>query len=155
LPNPTDLLYHWRQGRWQTPDGRGRQDYRPPDLRMVCHHPEFVRHAAHYSPIPSDTLFSILRMQAFRYRRMRRDEHPDEYEAAFLASLFKALDRERRDRIEYEDWFEEQPVLTQNSIRERSRLTAAGVELEHLPPVYRTPSEGRVECKGQGSLALY
>ena len=129
--------------------------YRTPDLRMICHHPEIVGRRAHYYPIPGDTLFSILRIEARRYRRMRRSEHPDEYEAAFLASLFRVLDRERRDHIEFEDWFEEQPVLTQISIRERSRLTAAGAEKEQLPPVYRPPREGDGrECEDQGVLTL-
>ena len=83
---------------------------------------------------------------------MRLSEHPDEYEAAFLASLFRVLDRERRNDIEFEDWFNEQPVLTQNSIRERSRQRAAGVKEENLPPVYR-PSEGG-EIEGQETLDL-
>jgi len=126
--------------------------YRTPDLRMAHHHPDYLARRAHYWPIPGDTIATVLRSQAGRFRPMRLAEHPDEYEAAFLASLFKALDRERREHIEFEDWFNEQPVLTQNSIRERSRLRAAGVEKANLPPVYR-PSEGG-EIEGQGTLDL-
>ena len=126
--------------------------YRTPDLRMAHHHRDYRARREHYWPIPSDTIARILRSLAGRFRSMRLAEHPDEYEAAFLASLFKALDRERREHIEFEDWFNEQPVLTQNSIRERSRLRAAGVEKKDLPPVYR-PSEGG-EIEGQRTLDL-
>jgi hypothetical protein len=126
--------------------------YRPPDLRMVCHHPEFRARRAHYYPVGGESIASILRIEARRFRKMRPSEHPDEYEAAFLASLFRVLDRERRNDIEFEDWFEEQPVLTQNSIRERSRQRAAGVKEGNLPPVYR-PSEGG-EIEGQETLDL-
>ena len=153
MPHPTTT--RWQNGRWHSSDGRNRTEYATPDLMMAHHHPTFVGRRAHYYPIPSDTLFSILRIEARRYRRMRRSEHPDEYEAAFLASLFRVLDRARREYIEFDDWFEEQPVLTQNSMKERSRLTAAGVEEEQLPPVYRPPREGDgSECEDQGVLAL-
>jgi hypothetical protein len=128
--------------------------YPSPDLRMLFHHPLFRARRAHYYPLTERTLFRILRSEANRFRRLRRDEHPDDYEVAFLTSLFRALDRQRREDIEFEDWFEEQPLLTRNSMRERSRLTAAGVEKDRLPPVYRPPSEGRTECEGQRDLAL-
>ena len=128
--------------------------YRTPNLRGCAYHPLYRERIPFYHPyLTPYELARIWATEPRRFRRMRRDEHPDDYEVAFLTSLFVLLDRIRRDDIEFEDWFNEQPVLTQNSIRERARLKAAGVPADRLPPVYR-PAPPTTGCEGQIALAL-
>lgn len=115
--------------------------YQVPDLRLIHHHPDF----------PDDADCSDLWSWATSFRRMRYDEHPDAYESAFIARWIRGHPADRDD-MEFDDWFETQPAVTQNSLRERQRMSAAGAVT--LPPVYYPPRDGRTELDGQERLAL-
>ena len=113
-----------------------------PDLRQVHFHPDF----------PGGDC-SDLYAWATSFRRMRYDEHPDDYERAFIERWIRGHPVGRFDEdMEFDDWFEEQPAITKSSLRDRQRQGAAGAET--IRPIYYPPKELPTAYEGQERLAL-